>query len=142
MILLDAYALVALLRDEPAAEDVERLIKEEETAATAVNLAEAVEVAQRVHGLALNDVEAALEPLFPDTVDLLSVQQADAWRAAEIRVRHYHRSQRPLSLADCFLLAASGSEDAIATSDPAVAETARLEQLGVVALPDSSGHLP
>jgi predicted nucleic acid-binding protein len=50
---------------------------------------------------------------------------------------------RELSLADCFLLAtASRLGAAVATSDPAVAATARAESLELVGLPDSAGRRP
>lgn len=56
---------------------------------------------------------------------------------------HFARSTRELSLADCFLLAtASRLGAAVATSDPAVAATARAESLELVGLKDIAGRRP
>lgn len=143
MILLDAYALVALLADEPAADEVEELLRgEEEIGVTLFNLAEAVDVTQRVHGLATGAVRGALEPLIGHRIAPLVPTERDAWRAAELRVRHYDRRHRALSLADCFLLAAAEHGARIATADPPLADVARGEGVPVVAIPDSVGKRP
>ena len=86
MILLDAYPLVALLADEPAADDVERLMREDGAQVTVFNLAEAVDVTQRVHELAADEVRAALEPLLGDVVRVVIQGENAAWRAGEIRM--------------------------------------------------------
>ncbi len=142
MILLDAYALVAFLADEPAAEEVERLLRKERPAVTTVNLAEAVDVARRVRGLPADQLRGVLEPLLADELRPVTSSEHDAWHAAELRSRYYDRTSRAVSIADCLLLAAAGPEDEIATSDPAVAHVARAEGIGLVALPDSSGCRP
>jgi hypothetical protein len=104
-------------------------------------VAEAVDGLQRLHRLSPPEVASALDLLFTQ-VEVRAVSEAEAWRAGSLRARHYHRRSTPLSLADCFLLAAAGPEEAVATSDPGVAEVARLEDIGVIALPDSAGRLP
>ena len=142
MTLLDAYALVALLLDEPAAEETESLLRSEDAAVSAVNLAEAVDVVQRVHGDSPAETRAILEPITATALRVRAVAEADAWRAAELRSRHYRRRSSELSLADCFLLAAARDGESIATSDPAVAAAARAEGVDVVALPDSAGRRP
>ena len=134
MILLDAYPLVALLADEPAAEEVERLLRDEDARVTVFNLAEAVDVTQRVHGLAADEVRAALEPLLGDVIRVVAQDENAAWRAGEIRMRYYDRRTCPLSLADCFLLAAAAPDDQVATVDPSLAETARNERIAVIEL--------
>lgn len=48
---VDAFALIALLRDEPAAGEVEGLLRRGEAAVTAINLAEALDVLERVDGV-------------------------------------------------------------------------------------------
>jgi predicted nucleic acid-binding protein len=142
VILLDAYALVALATDEPAAAAVEELLRGGAIAITAVNLAEAIDVAQRVQGVQPDDVRDAIEPLVGGVLRVVPVGEDEAWRAASLRLRHYDRRTSALSMADCFLLAAAGVGDGIATSDPPLAVAARLESIEVVALPDSSGRLP
>jgi uncharacterized protein with PIN domain len=135
--LIDAYGLVALLADEPAADDVEHLLRAGGCRVVAVNLAEAVDVSRRVHGRDADDVRAALEPLtLSGTLDVAVSEEREAWLAAELRAAHYHRRQCPLSLADCFLLAhAVVDDDALASADPDLIRVARLEGATVISLP-------
>jgi PIN domain nuclease of toxin-antitoxin system len=142
VILLDAYALVAFLANEPAADEVEKLLRTGDASVTVVNLAEAVDVLQRVHGITPDEVRQAVETLLGDTLAVVAQSTGDAWRAAELRTRYYDRTRRPLSLADCFLIAAVAADDQIASSDAPLAETAREEGLTVRALPDSTGARP
>lgn len=142
MTFLDAYALVALVADEPAAQEVEALLREGSTALTTVNLAEAVDVAGRVHRVAEQDLRVIVEPLLSDVIVIVQPTEAAAWRAADIRTRYYVRRTRPLSLADCFLIAATGADDSIATADPPIAAVARAEGRSVVSLPDTVGRRP
>jgi uncharacterized protein with PIN domain len=141
--LLDAYALVALLADEPAGDEVEALLREGGCRVVVVNLAEAIDISQRVHGISAADVRQALEPLFLDgALSAIVSEESDGWLAAELRGKYYDKDQQ-LSMADCFLLAhAIGSAQPIATSDPPVANVARSEGAVVMALPDSSGAQP
>lgn len=142
MTLLDAYALIALIWDESAADEVEKLLRRGDCGASVVNVAETVDISLRVLGGELGNVRDVLSPLFLEDLALFEPDEADAWRAADLRARYYDRDDRPLSLADCFLLAQASNGKAIATSDPAVAEVARSERIEVVALPDSSGQRP
>lgn len=141
MILLDAYALVALFADEPAAREVESLLPGE-TGIGVLNLAEALDVIQRVHHLSLDDAREPFALLSELGLEVTVPREEDAWRAAELRARHYHRQRRPVSIADCFLLAAAIPDDRIATSDPALARAAVDEGVEVVALPDTTGRRP
>jgi hypothetical protein len=61
-----------------------------------------------------------------------------ARRAAELRATHYHRSARPISLADSVLLASAQPGDRIATADPDVLAVADTEKLGSLGLPAES----
>lgn len=63
MILLDAFALVALLVDEPAAERVERLLRGGQTGITAPALAEVVDHLVRRRGVEEIHVRRLLEAL-------------------------------------------------------------------------------
>ncbi len=141
MILLDAYALTALLANEAAAEEVGKLIAGGGTAVTAPNLAETADRLARVHGIAVSRTRNAIETLEQSTdLHVLSVERAQAWRAAELRATHYHRTNCPLSLGDCLLLAMGGKDDRIATADPDVLGIAAAEQIGWIALSDSQGR--
>jgi len=141
--LLDAYPLVAYLTGEPAADEVKALLGEGEAVATSLNVAEAVDVAARIYGAREDAVRGSIELLAAN--DLLTVSAPDlaiGFRAAQLRIAYYRRRERALSLADCFLLASAAPGDRVATSDPAVAEVARLEGIEVVPLPDSAGRRP
>ena len=144
MTLLDAYALVALVADEPAADEVEAILRAGGARVVVVNLAEAVDASQRVHGLAADAIRDALEPLLLASV-LSSVvsDETHAWSAARIRADHYDRNTRALSMADCFLLAhALAEEEEVATTDPEISNVARALGVNVLGLPDSRGKRP
>lgn len=67
-------------------------------------------------------------------------ERLHAWRAAELRVKHYHRTRRPLSLGDCLLLAMTNQQDRLATSDPHVLAAAEEGRIAWIALADSRGR--
>jgi len=139
--ILDAYALTALLAEEPAASEVGELIASTSAVVPAANLAEAADRLSRVYGIAVERTRSAVE-LLEQATDLrvCAVERSHAWRAAELRSKHYHRTRRPLSLGDCLLLAMVGEQDKVATSDPHVLATANEEQIAWIALPDSRGR--
>ncbi len=134
-VLLDAFALIALLADEPAADDVEALLRAGEAAITAVNLAEALDVLQRVQGMPSERVREVTMPLVGERMKLLPIDERIARDAADIRARRYHRTRAPLSLADCILLAATGESDTLATADAPLIRAAEAENVQVRALP-------
>jgi uncharacterized protein with PIN domain len=142
--LLDAYALVALVADEPAADEVEAILREGGARVVIINLAEAVDISRRVHGIAGEDLRAAIEPLLLGDVLFVAVSdEPQAWLAAEIRAEHYDRKAAGLSMADCLLLAHGVTDGGpIATSDPPLATVARTLGIDVTGLPDSSGKRP
>jgi len=133
-VLLDAFALIALLAEEPAADQVEALLRRGEAAITAVNLAEALDVLQRVQGISRERLEAITTPLVGEAIALLAIDERIARDAADIRARRYHRTRAPLSLADCVLLAATGKSNALATADGPLIRAAEAEGVQVRAL--------
>jgi predicted nucleic acid-binding protein len=133
--LLDAYALVAFLVGGPAAREVRSLLREGDAVVATANLAEALDVSQRAHGLPIDRAMEVIHPLFGGPLGILPLDHATARRAAEIRVRHYHRSTRPISLADAILLASAPAGARVATADPHVLAIASAEGLEPVALP-------
>jgi uncharacterized protein with PIN domain len=140
-VLLDAFALIALLRDEPAADEVETILRRGEAAMSAVNLAEALDVLQRVDGIDRARLDTLTGPLIRESLALLAVDERTARDGADIRARRYHRTRAPLSLADCLLLAAArGAQAVVATADRPLASAARAEEIEVAALPDSRGR--
>jgi PIN domain nuclease of toxin-antitoxin system len=142
MTALDAYALVAFFADEPARDEVEAILRRE-CVMSSVNLAESLDVLMRVHGIEEEELRARVDSLLLDVIHLDAPSASDAWVAARLRARHYDRSARALSMADCFLLAMSARlRVALATADPAVAATAREESVELVPLPDHTGTRP
>ena len=135
MTLLDAYALIAFLVGGPATPQVRAILREGDAAVATANLVEVLDVSQRVHGLLIPRAVEILEPLLEGPLTAVPLDSAVARRAAEIRARHYHRSSRPISLADAVLIASAKQGDRIATADPDVLAVANAEQLESVALP-------
>jgi predicted nucleic acid-binding protein len=133
-VLLDAFGLIALLAEEPAAEEVETLLRRGEAAITAVNLAEALDVLQRVAGIPRERLEAVITPLLSEEMTLVVVDEQIARDAADIRARHYHRTRAPVSLADCMLIAATGGSDELATADGPLIRVAEAEGVRVKVL--------
>lgn len=139
---LDAFALVALAADEPAAAEVEALLRRGDVSVTSVNLAEVIDVLGRARGHDLDRVREVFAPLAGEVLTVLDVGADAAWHTAELRGRHYDRKSSPLSLADCFALAAGIEDGALATADAPLAAAARAEGVDVVALPASDGTRP
>jgi predicted nucleic acid-binding protein len=139
---LDAYALIAFLLEEPAAREVDRLIRRGTAGIPVVNLTEALDVTQRVHGVPATELRTVVEPLLGLAVRVIPHAESHAWRAAEIRRSYYDRRNNPLSLADCLLLASVEPPDELATADPAIAAVARAEGTRLLPLPDSAGSFP
>jgi predicted nucleic acid-binding protein len=134
-VLLDAFALIALMADEPAADEVETLLRRGEAAITAVNLAEALDVLQRVQGIPRQRLDEITMPLVGERMTFIAIDEQIARDAADIRARRYHRTRAPISLADCVLLAATGESDSLATADGPLIRVAEAENTRVIALP-------
>lgn len=131
-----------MIGNEPAAGEVAELLTRDGTRIPVVNLYEALDVCRRRHRLGERDVRDVLEPLLL-TGRLTAIQSGveEAWRAADLRARHYDRRTCALSLADCLLLAHAGGEE-LATADPSIADVARAEGIALIPLPDSTGVRP
>ena len=138
MILLDAYAVIAYLQaDAYAGDRVRDLIAD--AAVTSVNAAEVIDHLIRVRGAAPGDAVLDVAQL---GVEVIAVDDRIATRAGLLRAHHYHRRERPVSLADCIAAAASilvPEIDAIATADPDLLDMLHEEGCSVHALPGSDG---
>lgn len=130
--LLDAYALIAFLEDEPAAAEVARLIGSGNAAISTVNLAEAGQHLIR-HGAVTGGELRQLVGSIPLAV--VPFTEAHAWRASEIRAQHYRRTDSEVSLADCCLVAVATAADRVATADAAVIRMAAAEGIEALELP-------
>ena len=87
MIALDAFALIAYLTDEPAAGEVEALLREP-CVVSSVNLAEALDVLGRVRGIPSQELRGLVDPLLADAISVETTTAAAAWQAASFRARH------------------------------------------------------
>lgn len=139
MTLLDASALIAFIRGEPAMEPVLAILRRGSAAMTAANIAEVYDKSSRGGGLSHARVADLIEPLFGGPIAPISVDADLARRAGEIRSLHYHRTRHPISLADSVLLAAPGTGDDIATSDSDVLAIAAKLDIQTITLPRSDG---
>lgn len=142
MILLDANALIALLKDEPAAGEVAELLRDKDCATPASCLSEVVDRLIRRAGVRPEDVVDRLEPVIDASLGIIPVENRLGWLAGELRGVHYARGSEDLSLADCILLAAAEPDDRLATADRGVAAVARELEVSVILLPDSKGNRP
>jgi PIN domain nuclease of toxin-antitoxin system len=133
VILLDASALLAHLTGQERGRSVTALLARGGLGMATVNLAETVDVLSRRVGR--ERAYDALAPLVDGPVaHLVPLDGMRAWRVGELRARHYHRTRRPVSLADCALLACTDPGDSIATLDAMLVAMARDEQLDIVEL--------
>jgi PIN domain nuclease of toxin-antitoxin system len=133
VILLDASALLAHLLGEPRGRGVSALLATGGLGMATVNLAETIDVlCRRVDRGRAQEVVAPL--IHGPIAQLVALDAARAWRLGELRARHYHRTQRPVSLGDCALLACADSTDSIATFDAVLIAMARDEAVAVVDL--------
>lgn len=96
--LLDAYAVIAVLRGEPAARTVRALLEDGGCSVHPLNLAEVLDRVARASRVDVDDLESDIALLGLGTT---SVTADDLVEAGRWRARHYHRTQRPVSLADC-----------------------------------------
>ena len=131
---LDAYALIAFVLDEPAAADVERLLRDGEAAITSVNFAEALDRLVRGQNMPWDPVHSTLASVLEARVERIDVDFRLASAGALLRATHYHRTRRPLSLADCICLAAARRGDRVATADGPMLQTAQAEGISTVPL--------
>jgi ribonuclease VapC len=139
---LDAYAVLAFLRDEPAAAQVATLLASP-TVLSSANAAEVVDQLTRLGGHSADDVHADLALLEHTGMRLAPITEDHAMLAGRLRARYYHRERCAVSLADCMAAATALVEGLpLATADPALASVVRAEGGHVHALPDRRGVLP
>jgi len=113
---LDAYALLAYLQDEPGAARVQRLLnlaKKRRAALwiSVVNLADALYITERERGLA--KVQQAIAVIDELPLNVVEVDRALAFSAAHVKARH------ALAFADAFAVALAKERKAsVVTGDP------------------------
>lgn len=141
MTVLDAYAVLALLKGEPAAPHVRRILRSRSRPSlSALGVAEVIDHLVRLEGA--DDDEAALDLAQLGLFDPDPVDGALALRAGLLRARHYHRRRRAVSLADCVAAeTARASARPLASADPHLLDLCHDEAIDVVVLPDSTGTI-
>jgi predicted nucleic acid-binding protein len=141
--ILDAYALIAVLRNEPPAAEVLPLLRSSEASIAAPNLAETYDRVLRLSDTPLAEVDELIGRLTRiDRLRVIPMDVAIARRTGELRARHYARTEA-VSLADCAAAAtAERHGEALATPDVRLAKLAREIGVEVIALPDSTGKRP
>lgn len=139
---LDAYAVIAYLRDEPCAGEVADILRGA-TVLTAVNAAEVFDKMVRVFGADPDSVDADIALLHHAGLTVTAVTSEVGMEAGRIHSRRYHRQRSAVSLADCVAASAALAGNCpLATSDPALAEILRAEGGKVLPLPGSNGRRP
>jgi len=141
MIVLDSYAVLALLNGEPAAIQVQHLVEDEKYALlTSLGVAEVFDHLVRL-AYAEED-EAVLDLAQLGLMTPAAVEADLGARAGLLRGRHYHRKNRAVSLADC--VAAETSRQLgcrLASADPHLLDMCRDERIAVIPLPDRTSRI-
>jgi PIN domain nuclease of toxin-antitoxin system len=130
---LDASAVIGFLRDEPARNQVEELLRRRPPPViSAVNLCEVIDVLVSVGGQSEEAVNDAIDLLIVGGLEVEPFWLPHGRLAASIRSAHYHRRRSSISLGDAACLATARSLKAtVATTDVALADVAR--ELGLEA---------
>lgn len=138
MTILDAYAVLAYLKGEPAAREVSRLIDDPDASLTALGVAEVLDHLVRIVGV--DEENAALDVAQLGLIDGIAVDSTTGAAAGRLRARHYHRKRCAVSLADCVAAeVARLHERPLVTSDPHLLDVCNAEGIATEVLPDSGG---
>jgi len=135
---LDAYAVIAYLRDEPAADHVRPLLEAGDAALTAVGLAEVLEHLVRLANAEEDDAVLDLTQL--GLTDAIPIEASTGNAAGRLRARRYHRTRCPISMADCIAAeTARAIRRPLATADPDLLDVCLAEGIEIIPLPGSDG---
>ena len=139
MIVLDAYAVLAFLKGEPAAAEVHGLLDGADLVSlTTLGVAEVLDHLVRIVGATEEDAVLDLAQL--RLSDPPALDPGLAARAGLLRARHYHRRDRAVSLADCVAAETARSvTGTLATSDPHLLDLCHHEAVNVIPLPGTTG---
>jgi predicted nucleic acid-binding protein len=137
---LDAYAVIALLRAEPAAAVVQAALERGDAALTAVGVGEVLDHLIRLAGA--DEEEATLDVAQLGLLDAVGVTAQLGAAAGRLRARHYHRTRCSVSMADCIVAELARTRgETLATSDPHLLNVCDAEGIDYVALPQSDGSI-
>jgi len=137
---LDAYAVIAFLRDEPAADQVRALLAAGDAALTAVGLGEVLDHLVRLAGG--EEESVALDIAELGLLDAIAIDAPIGAAAGRLRARHYHRIRRAVSMADCLAAeTARALAQPLATADPHLLDVCHAEDIAAIVLPASNGSV-
>lgn len=138
MTVLDAYAVIAYLRGEPAARHVRPLLEDGVSALTAVGLAEVLDHLVRL--AKADEDDAVLDLAQLGLLDAIAVDAATGSAAGRLRARRYHRTRCAVSMADCIAAeTARATGRPLATADSALLSVCHAESIASLPLPASDG---
>ena len=138
MTVLDAYAVIAFLRAEPAAVHVKAVLKHADAGLSAVGVAEVLYHLIRIVGA--DEEDATLDVAQLGLLDGIPVTPDIGAAAGRLRGRHYPRRQCAVSMADCIAAETARSRDEqLATSDPHLLDVCHAENIAHLVLPQSDG---
>jgi PIN domain nuclease of toxin-antitoxin system len=130
---LDAYAVIAYLRAEPAAGEVRPLLDSGEGTLTAVGVAEVLDHLVRLAGA--DEEDAVLDVAQLGLLEGIVVDSDLGLAAGRLRARRYHRIRCAVSMADCIAAeAARQAATRLATSDPQLLDLCRIEGISALVL--------
>jgi PIN domain nuclease of toxin-antitoxin system len=136
--ILDAYAVIAYLKAEPAATEVGPLLTPGDASLTAVGVAEVVDHLVRLAGA--DEEDAALDLAQLGLLDGIPVDSHLGLAAGRLRARRYHRSRCAVSMADCIAAEAARRESRnLATSDPHLLDACHAENIPILVLTAADG---
>jgi PIN domain nuclease of toxin-antitoxin system len=136
--ILDAYAVLAFLKGEAAAEAVRPLLDDADSSLTSLGVAEVLDHLMRIVGA--DEEEATLDLAQLGLIDGLAVDSGVGVAAGRLRARRYHRTRCAVSLADCVAAElARTRRQPLATSDPHLLDVCHAEGIAVTVLPGSDG---
>ncbi len=138
MTVLDAYAVLAYLKGEPAATEVKALIDIADSTLTALGVAEVLDHLIRLSGA--DEEDAMLDLTELGLIDGVSIDAMTGAAAGRLRARHYHRTRCQVSLADCVAAEVARSRSQrLATADPHLLDICHAEGIAIAVLPASDG---
>lgn len=93
-----------------------------------------------VRRIGVEEHEAILDLGLLELQEPVLIEEFVGVRAGALRAAHYHRTARPVSIADCIAAEAARWNDApLATSDPHLLDLCHDEGIPAIPLPDSTG---
>ena len=137
--ILDAYAVLAFLRDEPAADQVAALLERGDVALTVAGVAEVLDHLVRLLGA--DEESAVLDLAQLQLLDGLPVDEETGLAAGLLRGRVYHRTRCAVSMADCIAAESARRRTVpLVTSDPHLLDVCAAEGIEHLAIPGSTGE--